>query len=218
MRPMIVMVLLLTTGALGQGAYRPTPPTIPPAPVGPHTVGQPGHVRTAPELERSPHKRVLPATREPGLWAGDRPKATKDPEDLTPVTLLGIVLPFVPDADDLSRSYTRTCGEQMDYALARGNVEPRAQALSIIPRRCLAARLYQHCANGVVENYKTKAAAGETLDREFLARVLALKATADKFEKTSCVDKDAIASSDGLFQPTALLWAQIVKGPPDYGF
>jgi hypothetical protein len=41
--------------------------------------GQPGQVRPQP-LPRSPHKRVLPPTREPGLWAGDAPRASQEPE------------------------------------------------------------------------------------------------------------------------------------------
>jgi hypothetical protein len=43
------------------------------------TRGQPGQVRPQP-LPRSPHKRVLPPTREPGLWTGDAPRASQEPE------------------------------------------------------------------------------------------------------------------------------------------
>ncbi len=43
------------------------------------TRGQPGQVRPQP-LPRSPHKRVLPPTWEPGLWAGDAPRASQEPE------------------------------------------------------------------------------------------------------------------------------------------
>jgi len=43
------------------------------------TPGQPGQVRPQP-LPRSPHKRVLPPSLEPGLWAGDAPRASKEPE------------------------------------------------------------------------------------------------------------------------------------------
>jgi hypothetical protein len=38
---------------------------------GPTTTGQGEHL---------PHKRVLPPTREPGLWAGDAPRASQAPE------------------------------------------------------------------------------------------------------------------------------------------
>jgi len=53
------------------------PPAVPGT--GLPTPGQPGQVRPQP-LPRSPHKRVLPPTREPGLWAGDAPRASKEPE------------------------------------------------------------------------------------------------------------------------------------------
>ncbi|WP_075008976.1 DUF6310 domain-containing protein [Stigmatella aurantiaca] len=53
------------------------PPAVPGT--GLPTPGQPGQVRPQP-LPRSPHKRVLPPTREPGLWAGDAPHASQEPE------------------------------------------------------------------------------------------------------------------------------------------
>jgi Family of unknown function (DUF6310) len=53
------------------------PPAVPGT--GLPTRGQPGQVRPQP-LPRSPHKRVLPPTREPGLWAGDAPRASQEPE------------------------------------------------------------------------------------------------------------------------------------------
>ena len=53
------------------------PPAVPGT--GLPTHGQPGQVRPQP-LPRSPHKRVLPPTREPGLWAGDAPRASQEPE------------------------------------------------------------------------------------------------------------------------------------------
>ncbi|MDC0708836.1 DUF6310 domain-containing protein [Stigmatella sp. ncwal1] len=59
-------------------AWAPVRP--PPVPgTGLPTPGQPGRVRPQP-LPRSPHKRVLPPTREPGLWAGDAPRASQEPE------------------------------------------------------------------------------------------------------------------------------------------
>ena len=53
------------------------PPAVPGT--GLPTHGQPGQVRPQP-LPRSPHTRVLPPTREPGLWAGDAPRASQEPE------------------------------------------------------------------------------------------------------------------------------------------
>ena len=53
------------------------PPTVPGT--GLPTRGQPGQARPQP-LPRSPHTRVLPPTRESGLWAGDAPRAAQEPE------------------------------------------------------------------------------------------------------------------------------------------
>ena len=53
------------------------PPAVPGT--GLPTPGQPGQVRPQP-LPQSPHTRVLPPTREPGLWAGDAPGAAQQPE------------------------------------------------------------------------------------------------------------------------------------------
>ena len=53
------------------------PPAVPGT--GLPTPGQPGQVRRQP-LPRSPHKRELPPTREPGLWAGDAPRDAQQPE------------------------------------------------------------------------------------------------------------------------------------------
>nr|WP_044181949.1 DUF6310 domain-containing protein [Hyalangium minutum] len=53
------------------------PPAVPGT--GLPTRGQPGQVRPQP-LPRSPHKRELPPTREPGLWAGDAPRASQEPQ------------------------------------------------------------------------------------------------------------------------------------------
>ncbi len=58
------------------------PPAVPGT--GLPTHGQPGQVRPQP-LPRSPHTRVLPPTPEPGLWAGDTPRASQELEaDPTP--------------------------------------------------------------------------------------------------------------------------------------
>ncbi len=53
------------------------PPAVPGT--GLPTRGQPGQARPQP-LPQSPHKRVLPPTLEPGLWAGDAPRASQEPE------------------------------------------------------------------------------------------------------------------------------------------
>jgi hypothetical protein len=53
------------------------PPAVPGA--GLPARGQPGQGRPQ-SLPRSPHQRELPPTREPGLWAGDSPRASQELE------------------------------------------------------------------------------------------------------------------------------------------
>lgn len=76
-----------------RGAPGPTAPTFRPSQDAPHTVGQPGHLRPA-QLPRSPHKRVLPPSTEPGIYAGDQPRAAKrESADARPMLLGGFEMP-----------------------------------------------------------------------------------------------------------------------------
>jgi hypothetical protein len=88
--PQAVAIALVVAGcATSQKApeAQETPETYGWAPVRPPAVpgtglptpGQPGQVRRQPP-PRSPHKRELPPTREPGLWAGDAPRDAQRPE------------------------------------------------------------------------------------------------------------------------------------------
>jgi hypothetical protein len=75
-----------------RGTYRPAPPVFNPVQDAPHTTGQPGHLLQSKEYPRSPHKRPLPPSEEPGLWAGDGPIGSASPT--AQPTLLGVPLPF----------------------------------------------------------------------------------------------------------------------------
>jgi hypothetical protein len=76
-----ILLLLLVAGCATPGrdlhrgaAVAPRPPPVLPGHGAP-VVGQPG--QGAPEYPRSPHRRILPPSREPGLWAGDAPQASR---------------------------------------------------------------------------------------------------------------------------------------------
>ncbi|MBE4751514.1 minus agglutinin [Corallococcus sp. ZKHCc1 1396] len=79
--------VVVAVAAVGCATSQEAPETYAWAPVRPPAVpgtglptrGQPGQARPQP-LPRSPHKRMLPPTREPGLWAGDAPRASQEPE------------------------------------------------------------------------------------------------------------------------------------------
>jgi hypothetical protein len=74
------------------------PPAVPGT--GLPTPGQPGQVRPQP-LPRSSHKRVLPSTREPGLWAGDAPRASQELE--ANPTPKGLGRDWLPPVDTTER-------------------------------------------------------------------------------------------------------------------
>jgi hypothetical protein len=77
----LLLLFLLIAGCASPGSElrRGTLAPPPPPPVRPGhgapQVGQPG--LQPQEYPRSPHRRVLPPTREPGLWAGDEPQASR---------------------------------------------------------------------------------------------------------------------------------------------
>jgi hypothetical protein len=78
--PLLLLFLLIAGCASPERELRrgtmvtPPPPALRPGHGAP-VVGQPG--QGAPEYPRSPHRRVLPPSREPGLWAGDAPQASR---------------------------------------------------------------------------------------------------------------------------------------------
>ncbi|WP_224240828.1 DUF6310 domain-containing protein [Hyalangium gracile] len=83
LRQAVAVAVVVAGCATSQGepetyAWAPVRPPATPG-TGLPTRGQPGQVRPQP-LPRSPHKRVLPPTREPGLWAADAPWASQEPE------------------------------------------------------------------------------------------------------------------------------------------
>lgn len=112
-------------------------------------VGQPG--QAAPEYPRSPHQRELPPTREPGLWAGDVPKASR-PSVSPPPEILGVTLPFVNgDTTSPEDEYpTRACAAMMTTILPKVAERNRVESLTPEQRRCLAARLYEECASNLL--------------------------------------------------------------------
>lgn len=211
MRFLLIAALFLgcapAPATLKRGTFTPPPPAPVRPGVGAPSVGQPGQAR--PELPRSPHKRVLPPTAGPGIWAGDEPKAAI--EDVGPAKLLDVPLPLGDPTDPESMAMTRTCAEQMDYALLVAGIEATARDLVLAPRKCLAAKLYRHCATGVLENYQSKASKGEVLDREFLARVKAMKQKADAFEKESCPGGEHDGMLGSLPTEGAATWDKVIR-------
>lgn len=95
-------------------------------------------------VPRSPDKRVLPHSSEPGIWA-----AGGDVIDPRKSGLLGLPLPLAPDMMTLpGMTKTRRCGDSMNAVLREAGLYERAMALPVDIRNCLAAQLFRMCALG----------------------------------------------------------------------
>lgn len=164
------LLLLLLAGcatssprAFHQAVMRPAPYRPPPAytpsyapgtpaepvyvPVGAGVPGErvPGPVvPAAPAVPRSPNKRVLPRTDEPGVWAADGARGVfvgAEPE------LFGVNIPFPEDATtEAARDLTRGCIKEMNDAAAASSTRRTISDLPSDVRRCMAMIAYAHCA------------------------------------------------------------------------
>jgi hypothetical protein len=136
-----------------------TPP--PPAPVRPG-VGLPTydpHVKPLPPQPQPKPKRLLPPTREPGIWASDAPESPPDPlDDGEPAPLvLGIRLPYPDEPSSLmERENVRWCAARSRGAL--GLALPQDIVLTDKERMCLAMRMYALCATRVWRPQQTNEA------------------------------------------------------------
>lgn len=146
----------------------PRAPSFSPALDAPITVGQPGFVGSPEELPRGTDKRVLPPTREPGIWASDgEPKAV---QDLTPPRLMGVLLPFPPAPDDPKEGhFARTCASKFNELIDLHRVAQQAARLPAGVRNCIAANLYQRCIAGLLKIHNAAAATGDVYAPAFAA-------------------------------------------------
>lgn len=147
MRSMFFAVLLSSSTVLAQPAL-PSAPAFSPALDAPHTMGQPGYTNAEVHAPRGTDRRVLPPTREPGLWASDAPQASS--LKFEPF-LQGLFLE-APDGIPESANIPMLCAVEGQRDLRR----IPAKLLQTLPsdvlaegyytqRHCLAARLYLGC-------------------------------------------------------------------------
>ncbi|ATB40335.1 hypothetical protein CYFUS_005784 [Cystobacter fuscus] len=146
----------------------PTPFSVPrltPEGAGAPVIGQPGD--QVPPAARSPNKRILPVTREPGLWAADEPQAAsrRSPE-LPPRTvdelLVATPSPGAPEA--------KGCRQRLLRASRSSGHEETRRNLPQTPRDCLTARLVLHCVSSESTAFETQALNTPRIDgRNFLA-------------------------------------------------
>lgn len=166
-------------------------------------------------LPRSPHRRPLPPTAEPGIWAGDEPRASVDDDPIpeTPI-LAGVVLPYPPGAEsELEKRPTRLCARDMNLAIEALNLKDRVEGLSKGDRTCLAAMLYRECAVGNERSYedlKTKAVGRPTPGAD--DRIRANSAVAFDFERRHC-PKPPPADASAIAAKVVPIWRQFAGIP-----
>lgn len=164
MKPLALLLLLLVSFPVHAQAVAPAPAPVRPPPVMtpgyfPGSTGNPVHTPTGAglpttgqpgtqgaDVPRSPNKRVLPPTKEPGLWAADgAPKATREGS----TDVFGVTIPYPDNAGEAEKRAVDTCSNTiMDAAYAA----KRSDYLSSLPlnvRQCLAFSAYEHCARSM---------------------------------------------------------------------
>jgi len=128
-----------------RGTFAPPPP----APVRPG-VGLPKydpHVKPLPPQPNPKPKRYLPPSREPGIWAGDGPKASADrpPEPM----IQGVSIPLPDDVEEKDLGHARRCEATVNEILS---VRNRALGKELADmffdyRKCAAFRAWAYCMN-----------------------------------------------------------------------
>jgi hypothetical protein len=128
------------------GAYTHTPPG-----TGLRPIGQPG--QEARELPRTPHKRVLPPTKEPTLFSAESPRGMEGPpgwEQRHPIVLsveLPMEMPEVKDAEAIIYvENVRACAVIAHTILTTIMSEAEILKLKAHEARCLALSLHSLCA------------------------------------------------------------------------
>jgi hypothetical protein len=191
----LILVLGCSSSAPSQyerGTYPGAPPLRPGhgAPV----VGQPSvTVRTVPQPNPKP-QRLLPETpetqRQPGIWASG---------SVTPTLplLFGVVLPYPEIEEKIDRSNTDMCAFTMMSAAAAKHI-PRDvwRPWSVDTRRCLAARLYEHCAMQSLAYYRILVERLLAMDKRHEAMEVLTVEKAMEFKKQACkapLPKDVLA-------------------------
>lgn len=139
-----VLPCLLSSLAYGQPAAPVAPafvtPSATPAGTGLYRPNAPvGH----PAAPLSPHKRVLPPTKESGIWAGDAPRASAAVPAF--VTIEDVEIP-IPEADSADARVV-ACGRGTGSALNAKKESMRDALGRMLPdmKQCVVYLAWRHC-------------------------------------------------------------------------
>jgi hypothetical protein len=132
-----------------KGTLRP-----PPAPARPGVgLPLPGHPARGPDVQPNPRPtRVLPPSREPGIWAGDEPKASGD---IPTVFVLDVPLALPAFRDpELDIGVAHDCKDRLPRGFAADpELKGLVARLSQEERMCWVATVMQFCAHLKMQSY-----------------------------------------------------------------
>jgi hypothetical protein len=146
MNRLLPLIILTACSTAAPAEYRqgaPMAPAFSPTLDAPITTGQPGYVGEPALAPRSPYTRVLPPTKEPGLWAAEAPQASSSV--IPDARLLGVALPFIQDGERVETATTLICAEKWRRALAASDVAEKVSAMRERQRRCMVAMMFRWC-------------------------------------------------------------------------
>lgn len=133
----------------------PSAPAFSPTLDAPIVVGQPGYVGTTENLPRSPHKRELPPTKEPGIWAADAAKAQIPSDHIMPM-IKGIRLPLPSGEDYVPPTHpAAACATWANARLGPDEIHDKVSLLTYEQTRCMAALLYAKCTGPIANKTTT---------------------------------------------------------------
>jgi hypothetical protein len=196
-RSALLLSVLVASVAAAQAVAPMTPPMRPPAvrPVvnepyfptpGSTPAGAGAYVPTSDgngvHVPQSPNKRILPATKEVGLWAADGAQGAAT----TMPAIFDIALPYpvgatTPDA----QWWSNVCGRTMTDAAKRKGTDVHFAGLSMHLRQCLAAKSYLRCAEGIRDLFKGGARPNRVVDE--------MQAHANALVKYNCLHPDLVS-------------------------
>lgn len=172
---LLLAVLASCAPAMHDTTYRqsafPVAPAFNPAMDAPHTVGQPSYVGEPERLPVSQHRRVLPPTKEPGVWAGDEPQAALG----MPFSVLGVYLGTASKQPG-SEPVARQCATWLNVATMGTPNALGAVEMSGRKRECAATTLYAVCLTAMVRSTDANSpsmAASSALLQKMLAEATA---------------------------------------------
>jgi hypothetical protein len=189
-----------------QAAFTPPPPAPLRPGVGAPVLGQPGQPQAV--MPRSPHRRVLPPTREPGVWAGDQPRAAgfEDVKDVEPL-ILGVRLPYInePPLHETETWPVRWCAAAASTVIDLRVDRAVVAALTQAEKGCVAALLYATCARREHEETRNR----ENLSERLKDLLAAMHERAKGFLKEKCDSDSHTPRVDEVEKTFASNWNKV---------